>query len=115
MSYASDARKTPEQREAEKEQKEKLRREAEANSQAIRRAFATSDGRRCLKQIMDRCKYQSPITAVTDGKIAEENLIHNAALQGLYLWLRKHVDDETLIDVEVRGIKSDLDLEEKEK
>ena len=109
MSNAGEARKSKEQKELEKTNKELQRRRIERESQAIRKTFATDEGRRCLKQIMDRCKYQSPITTVSaDGVVHSENLQHNAALQGLYLWLRKHVDNETLIAVEVQGIQEDL-------
>ena len=107
---------TEKKKEAEAEQKLKtiaIKRQ-ERDSQVIRKTFDTEDGRRCLKLIMERCKYQSPITYVSDdGVIHTENLQHNAALQGLYLWLRKNINDDTLIAVEVIGLDDSLKGNEK--
>ena len=56
----------------------------------------------------DRMCYQSPVTTQgADGVIHTENLQHNAALQGMYLWLRKFVSRDTLIAVEINGINDD--------
>lgn len=97
-------RETDEERELREAQEASQKAQQEKESLILRRAFGTADGRRALQIIMKRCKYQSPITAVTaDGVIHTENLQHNAALQGLYLWLRKYVDKDVLAQVEVTG------------
>ena len=85
--------------------KEKAAIEGKKDAQAIANTFATEDGRRCLLLLMKRMKYQSPISATADGVIHQDNLVHNAALQGLYLWLRKYIDKPTLIAVEVEGLE----------
>lgn len=80
----------------------------------VRNTFATDDGRRCLKILMDKCCYQAPVShRCADGILHSENLQHNAALQGLYLWIRKHIDKDTLIAVEVEGLQDSLKGSEK--
>lgn len=113
MGRISDLRKSDEQKQAEAEKKANLQREVEKEAQIIRKTFATEDGRRCLRIIMNRCKYQSPITIVSnDGVIHTENLQHSAALQGLYLWLRQNADKDILAQVEVLGFEEDKENHE---
>jgi len=74
----------------------------------INRTFSTEDGRKTLRLLMQRCKYQSPVTFQVDGGgISTENMIHNGALQGFYLWLRKQINPETL-----KFTEFDLDTQE---
>ena len=103
-------RKTKEEQDQEEQdkilEKKQAAIEAQKDGQALRNTFATVDGRKALLILMKKMKYQSPITLVThDGVIHDENLQHNAALQGMYLWLRKYIDRETLIAVEVDGLE----------
>ena len=81
----------------------------ERDAQCLRRTFESEDGRRALSLIMAKMCYQSPVTTQTkDGTLRTENLQHNAALQGMYLWLRKFMSKETLMAVEVIGIEETL-------
>lgn len=100
-------RKTPEQLEEDKKKKEQQSILSKKDGRDIAETFGTDAGRRALKWIMTRCKYQSPITWTDGSKIHEGNLVHNAALQGLYLAIRTHVDKETLALVEVYGLEED--------
>lgn len=109
MTYANEARKTPEQKEAEVERKDQIKRKAQITEQAIRRTFATSDGRIALYEIMDRCCYQRQITATTaKAGVDTRAMMHNAALHKHYLWLRQYVDADTLIAVEIRGLQENI-------
>ena len=108
MSKAGEARKTEEQKIEEALERAKTQAEYERSSKIIGECFSTGAGRRTLRMIMERCKYQSPITSVdNEHRISTENMIHNGALQGFYLWLRKQVNIETLIAVENRGLEED--------
>lgn len=106
-------RKTPQQLDAEAKIKEKQKELQEAriqrDSAVLKRAFSTEDGVHALKLIMGRCMYQNPITYVHAGLVDKDSMVHNAALQGLYLWLRKHLDRETLIKVEIDEIEETLE------
>ncbi len=84
-------------------------RRIERDAQCLRRTFESEDVRRALTLIMKKMCYQSPVTTHTaDGILRTENLQHNAALQGMYLWLRKFMSKETLMAVEVIGIEETL-------
>ena len=90
-------RMTPEEKAAAEklDEERQIKRDEEAG--IISRTFSTEDGRRTLRILMQRCRYQSPVSFATDGgRISPENMIHNGALQGLYLWLRKQINPETL-------------------
>lgn len=106
---ASDARKTKEQLEKEAELKERFAKLAEGQKRDFSITFGTPEGRRTLRAIMARCKYQSPITWADEGKVYTENLVHNSALQGLYLWIRQQIDRETLIAVEIDDLKDNVE------
>lgn len=97
-------RKTDEEKafEAELEAQKKIKREEDAG--IFTRTFATSDGRKALKMIMQRCCYQKPVSFMTDdGAINTNNMIHNGAMQGFYLWLRKQINNpEVLTSVEIK-------------
>ena len=109
MTYASEARKTEEQKEAEAARKEELARLQEKTTGAIRRTFATADGRIALRAIMERCHYQLSITATAPNVGVDTNAtLHNAALHKHYLWLRQYIDHKSLIAVEITGITKDL-------
>ena len=75
---------------------------AKADAQAFGRAFATADGRVALRRIMEVCNYQKPITVLLGSGVDMPGTMHNAALHKHYLWLRSHVDKETLKEVEIR-------------
>ena len=109
MSSASEARKTPEQKVEEAREKALLIKRAKRDQQILDKTFSTDSGRRALKILMDRCCYQKPVSAMgSDGKLSTENMIHNGALQGLYIWLRKQISAKTLASVEVEGIVEDI-------
>lgn len=108
MSKASEARKTEEQREREAILKEELQKKHERDSKVISETFSTDAGRRTLRLIMERCCYQKPITFIdNETRVNKDNMIHNAAMQGFYLWLRKQIDRDTLIAVENKGLEED--------
>jgi len=99
---------TDEQKEAEATSLEVLSKELEKNRRVIAATFDTDNGRRALRMIMERCNYQKPISYRDgDGIVNINNMIHNGALQGFYLWLRKQIDTETLIKVENKGLDED--------
>ena len=94
--------------ETKKESLEAVKAQAESDAQCIRRTFNGADGRRTLKLLKERMCYQSPVTTHTkDGLLASENLQHNAALQGMYLWLRKFISRDALISVEIPSERND--------
>lgn len=98
-------RKTQEQKDEEARILEARRKKIEEDKYLFTRVFNSADGKRVLNVLMKRCKYQSPISStVADGSLSTENMIHNAALQGLYLWLRKQINNpEVLIAAEIVG------------
>lgn len=101
---------------AKEEKRELAIRRTQLEAQVIRKTFATGDGRRCLEILMKRLKYQSPVTNLSeDGVLHTENLQHNAALQGFYLWMRQYIDKDTLVAVEVRGLEDILETEKGDK
>jgi len=106
MSYASEARKTEGQKEAESQKKEDATKQRISEQQAISRAFSTADGKKALRAIMEKCCYQTQVTASTATGIDTQSMIHNGALQKHYLWLRQHIAPETLIEIEITGITS---------
>lgn len=101
----SDRRKSPAKLEAELKAREKQKAGAVSVEQSMARAFATYDGRIALREIMNRCNYQAQITVTAQGVGVDTNaMVHNAALQKFYLWLRQHVDRDSLISVEIDGV-----------
>jgi hypothetical protein len=105
MKKPSDRRKSPKTLEAEQKRKEEQAVPAKVIAEAMRRAFATADGRIALREIMIRCNYQKQITATAPGVgVDPDAMVHNAALHKHYLWLRQHVDRDSLISVEIDGI-----------
>ena len=109
MTKGGDARKTDAEKKAEALAGALKAKRLKRDSQVIAATFHSDNGKRALRLIMDRCNYQKPITYVDNaGKICTENMIHNAAMQGFYLWLRKQIDPETLILVENKGLQEDI-------
>ncbi len=99
-------RRSPKQLQEAEEKRQKSLNAAKAISQAMGRAFATADGRIALREIMHRCNYQAQITAQAQGVGVDTNaMVHNAALQKHYLWLRQFIDRDTLISVEIDGVR----------
>ncbi len=95
-----------------KEQQAKAQRQSEALTRDFNRTFSSQEGKRVLKWLLDYCGYSQPLSAYgrESGLVLKENIIHNAALHGLYAQLRKFLQEEILIDVEIRSdvTKSDL-------
>jgi len=109
MSNASEKRKTPKQIAETIRQKELSIKRAKRDAAVLDKTFSTDSGKRSLKILMERCCYQKPVSAMgSDGKLSTENMIHNGALQGFYLWLRKQVNAKTLVSVEIEGIVEDI-------
>jgi hypothetical protein len=95
-------RQTPEQKEQAAEKAAALKIKQKEDAGIFTRTFATEDGRKALRIIMGRCCYQRPVSFMTaDGGINTNNMIHNGAMQGFYLWLRSQINNpEVLISVE---------------
>lgn len=109
MSTASEARKSKEQKAKEAKQKDLNEKRAKRDAKILDKTFSTDSGKRALKIIMDRCCYQKPVSALdSGGRISTDNMIHNGAMQGFYLWLRKHINVKTLRTIEVEGIEEDI-------
>lgn len=109
MSNASEARKTDEQKQEEARQKVLITKRAKRDSMVLDKAFSTDSGKRALKIIMERSCYQKPVSALgSDGKLCTENMIHNGAMQGFYLWLRKQINPKTLAMIECEGLEEDI-------
>lgn len=97
-------------RKKEKQQEFGRKRAALTNTFSV--VFSSGEGRKALKWIMDYCGYQIPMSAMNrqTGEILEANIIHNAALHGLYADLRKFIPANVLFDVEINpdSLQSDL-------
>lgn len=105
----SEARKTKDQKAEEARVKQLIAKRAKRDAQILDKTFSTDSGKRALKILMERCCYQKPVSATdAGGALNENNMIHNGALQGFYLWLRKQINPKTLSIVEIEGIKEDI-------
>jgi len=108
MSKAGEARKTKEEKDLEEFKRQKQQELLERTEKVMTETFSTTAGKRALRMIMERCCYQKPITFVdNETRVNTDNMIHNAAMQGFYLWLRKQIDRDTLIAVENQGLEED--------
>ncbi len=107
--FAADARLTPEEREAKKQEAEKKQRAAALFKKDLNETFAPGHGRRVLRWLMEECGYQRPSTSVDPNstKILSENMLYNEARRNLYLKLRQQLDQEILIPVENKGLEQD--------
>lgn len=70
---------------------------------ALRETFATPAGRRALYWIMRCCGYQGPnaFSNRQTGDILKASLEFNEGRRALYLEIRKHLDRDTLTEVEI--------------
>jgi len=109
MSISGDRRLTPEQLEQKEKNKKLAKSELATLRRSIRETFATDAGQVTLRWLMTVCGYQIPVTTIDPQtrEVQINNIIHNGALQGLYLKIRAGVDEETLIAVEHKSMRQD--------
>ena len=70
---------------------------------AFNRIFATSDGELLGKWLMNECGFLLPsILFSREGNILSESTVYNEARRSLYLELRKYLDVDSLINLEIR-------------
>ncbi len=105
---ATQRRQLPDIAKTLKEKQDLKARKAKMIETSIQRCLATKEGKLLMKYLMEQCGYQkgSVQASKSTGEHLDSNTQYNEGRRDLYLALRRLAREDTLIEVEIRGLVS---------